>query len=94
MGNSLIGNSSRNDTTRRSFQIIIRGEVHSHFLIIGNYYNGEREIEDTKILIDTGASCNLIQADRCEMIGSITGSCHGRVIRNQQYLFPILLLLP
>ena len=21
-------------------------------------------------------------------------SCHGRVIRNQQYLFPILLLLP
>ena len=24
----------------------------------------------------------------------LINSCHGRVIRNQQYLFPILLLLP
>ena len=55
-GNSLIGNN----IGRRSFQKIIREEVHSPFLILGNYYNGEREIEDTKILIDTGASCNHI----------------------------------
>ena len=66
-GNSLIGNS----TSRRSFQRI-REEVHSPFLIKGNYYNGEREVEETKILIDTGASCNHIQADKCEMIGTIT----------------------
>ena len=50
----------------------IKEDVHSHFLIIGNYYNGEREIEKTKILIDTGASCNHIQADKCEIIRSIT----------------------
>ena len=60
MGNSLIGNSSRNDTRRRSFQRIIREEIHSPLLIIGNYYNGEREIENTKILIDIDASCNHI----------------------------------
>ena len=54
-GNSLIGNSSRNSTSRRSFRRI-REEVHSHFLIKENYYNGEREVEETKILIDTGAS--------------------------------------
>ena len=71
-GNSLIGNNSRNDTRRRSFQKIIREEVHSPFLIIGIYYNGEREIENTKFLIDTGTSCNHIHADICEMIGSIT----------------------
>ena len=70
-GNSLIGNSSRNTTSRRIFQRI-REEVHSPFLIKGNYYNGEREVEETKILIDTGASCNHIQADKCEMIGNIT----------------------
>ena len=31
-----------------------------------------KEFEDTKILIDTGASCNHIQADKCEMVGTIT----------------------
>ena len=67
----MIGNSSRNNTSRRSFRRI-REEIHSPFLIKGNYYNGEREVEDTKILIDTGASCNHIQADKCEMIGTIT----------------------
>ena len=72
-GNSLIGNISRNNTSRRSFQRI-REEVHSPFLIKGNYYNGKREVEETKILIDTGASCNHIQADKCEMIGNITSS--------------------
>ena len=46
-GNSLIGNSSRNSTSRRSFRRI-REEIHSPFLIKGNYYNGEREVEDTK----------------------------------------------
>ena len=66
-GNSLIGNGNLNDTRRRSFQRIIREEMHSPFLIIGNYYNGEREIENAKILIDTGARCNHIQADKCEM---------------------------
>ena len=66
-GNSLIGKSSRNDTRRRSFQRLIREEVHLLFLIID--YNGEREIENTKILIDTSASCSHIQANRCEMIG-------------------------
>ena len=65
------GNRSRNNTSKRSFQRI-REEVHSHFLIKGNYYNGEREVEETKILIDTGASCNHIQADKCEIIGNIT----------------------
>ena len=58
-GNSLIGTSSRNNTSRISFQII-REEVHSPFIIKGNYYNGEREVEETKILIDTRASCNHI----------------------------------
>ena len=53
-GNSLIGNSIRNSTSRRSFRRI-REEIHSSFLIKGNYYNGEREVEETKILIDTGA---------------------------------------
>ena len=52
-GNSLVGNISRK---RRSFQRI-REDVHSPFLIKGNYYNGEREVEETKILTDTGASC-------------------------------------
>ena len=70
-GNSLIGNSSQNDIRRRSFQKIIRDEVYSPLLILGNYYNGEREVEETKILIDTGASCNHIQADKCKMTGSI-----------------------
>ena len=67
----MIGNSSRNSTSRKSFRRI-REEVYSHFLIKGNYNNGEREVEETKILIDTGASCNHIQADKCEMIGNIT----------------------
>ena len=49
-GNSLIGNSSQNDTRLRSFQRIIREEVNSNFLIIGNYYDGERKIENTKIV--------------------------------------------
>ena len=70
-GNSLIGNSNRNNTSRRSFQRI-REEVHSPFLIKGNYYNGEKEVEETKILIDKCASCNHIQADKCEIIGNIT----------------------
>ena len=69
--NSLIGNNSRNNTRRSSFQRI-RENVHSPFLIKGNYYNEEREVEETRFLIDTGASCNHIQADKCEMIGSIT----------------------
>ena len=60
-GNSLIGNSSQNNTRRRSFQKISE-EVYSPFLIKVNYYNGEREVEETRILIDTGASCNHIQA--------------------------------
>ena len=67
----MIGNNIRNNTRRNIFQRI-REDVHSHFLIIGNYYNGEREVEETKILIDTCASCNHIQADKCEIIGSIT----------------------
>ena len=66
--NSLIGKNSINNTRRISFQRI-REDVHSHLLIKGNYYNGEREVEETKILIDTGASCNHIQVDKCEMIG-------------------------
>ena len=70
-GNFLIGNSSQNNIRRRSFQKI-REEVHSPFLIIRNYYNGEREVKETKILIDTDVSCNHIQADKCEIIGSIT----------------------
>ena len=37
-----------------------------------NYSNGEREVEEPRILIDIGASCNHIQADKCEMIGNIT----------------------
>ena len=69
--NSLIGNSGQNNTRRRSFQKI-REDVHSPFLIRGNYYNEEREVEETKILIDIGASCNHIQVDKCEMMGSIT----------------------
>ena len=71
-GNSLIGNNSRNNIGKRSFQKIIREEIHSPFLILGDYYNGEKEIEDTKILIDTGANCNHIQDNKCEMTGSIT----------------------
>ena len=67
----MIGNSTINRTSRRSFRRI-REEVHSPFLIKGNYYNGGREVEETKILIDTGASCNHIQADKCEMIENIT----------------------
>ena len=70
-GNSLIGNSSQNNTRRRRFQKI-REEVHSPFLIRGNYYNREREVEETKILINTSASYNNIQADYYEIIGSIT----------------------
>ena len=46
-GNSLIGNSSRNKTSRRSFQRI-REEVHSPFLIKGNYYNGEEKLKKQK----------------------------------------------
>ena len=71
-GNSLISSNSQNNTRRRSFQDIIKEEVHSHFLILGNYYNGEREIEDTKTLIDTDASCYYIQANKYEMMGNIT----------------------
>ena len=41
-------------------------------MIKGNYYNGEREVEEIRILIYTGASCNHIQADKCEIIRSIT----------------------
>ena len=63
-GNSFIGNNSR--------QKVIKEEVHSPFLIIGNYYNGEIEIENTQILIDTCASCNHVQVDKCEMTRSIT----------------------
>ena len=70
-GNSLIGNNNRNNTRRSNFQRI-REDVHSPFLIKGNYYNEDREVEETKILIDTGNSCNHIQVDKCEMIGSIT----------------------
>ena len=72
-GKFLIGNSSRNNTSRKSFKII-REYIHSHFIIKGNYYNGEKEVEETKNLIDTGASYNHIQADKCEMIGNITSS--------------------
>ena len=46
--------------------------MHSLFLVVGNYYNGEREVKETKILIDTGVSCNHIKVDKCEIIGSIT----------------------
>ena len=70
-GNSLIGNNIINNTRRNSFQRI-RKDVHSTFLIKGNYYNREREVEETRILIDTDASFNHIQADKCEIIGSIT----------------------
>ena len=70
-GNSLIGNNKKNNTRRSNFERI-REDVHSPFLIKGNYYNEDREVEETKILIDTGASCNHIQVDKCEMIGSIT----------------------
>ena len=45
--NSLIGNNSKNNTRRRSFQRI-REDVHSPFLIKGNYYNGEREVVEQK----------------------------------------------
>ena len=72
-GNSLIGNNNINNTRRRSFQRL-REDVHSSFLIRGNYYNGEREVEETKFVIDTCASCNHIQADKCEIIGSITNT--------------------
>ena len=70
-GNSLIGNNIINNTRRNSFQRI-KEDVHSPFLIKGNYYNGKREVEETRILIDTCASCNHIQAKKCEIIGSIT----------------------
>ena len=70
-GNSLIGNNIINNTRRSGFQRI-RENVYSSFLIKGNYYNGEREVEETKILIDVGASCNHIRVDKCEMIVSIT----------------------
>ena len=70
-GNSLIGNNIINNTRRSGFQRI-REDVYSPFLIKGNYYNGEREVEETKILIDAGASCNHIQVDKCEIIESIT----------------------
>ena len=39
-GNSLIGSSSQNDIKKRSFHKIIREEVHSPFLILGNCYHG------------------------------------------------------
>ena len=68
--NYLIGNNSINNTRRRSFQII-REEVHPPFLIKGNYYNGERKVEETKILIDTGANCNHIQADKCKTLENL-----------------------
>ena len=32
---------------------MVREEVHSLFLILGNYYNGEKEVEETKILVET-----------------------------------------
>ena len=67
----MIENNIRNNTRKRSFQRI-REYVYSHFLLKGNYYNGEREVEETKILINTGSSCNHIQADKCEIIGNIT----------------------
>ena len=70
-GNSLIGNNIRNNTRRNSFQRI-KEDVHSPFLIKRNYYNEEREVEETKILIYTGASCNHIRVDKCKIIGSIT----------------------
>ena len=66
----MIGNNIINSTRRNSFQRI-REDVHSPFLSRGKYYNGEREVEETRILIDTCASCNHIQADKCEIIGSI-----------------------
>ena len=52
-GNSFIENNIINNTMRNSFQRI-REDVHSPFSIKGNYYNGEREVEETKILIDIG----------------------------------------
>ena len=95
-GNSLIGNNNINNTRRRSFQRI-REDVHSPFLIKGNYYNGEREVEETKILIDTGASCNHIQANKCEIIGNITSpyvykNCDGQTLEcNLKVKIPIRL---
>ena len=83
-GNSLIRHSSQNNIRRRSFQKI-REEVHSPFLIIGNYYNVEREVEETKILLDTGASCYHIQADKCEMIGSITSPYVLKIMMAKHY---------
>ena len=47
-------------------------DTHSPLQIKGNYYNREREVEETKILIGTSVSCNHIQADKCEIIGNIT----------------------
>ena len=67
----MIKNNVRNHTRKSSFQRI-REDVHSPFLIQGNYYNGEKEVEETRVLIDIGASCNHIKADKCEMIGNIT----------------------
>ena len=42
--------------------------MHSPFLIKENYHNGEREVEETKFLIDTDANCNHIQTDKCKII--------------------------
>ena len=66
----MIENNVRNNTRKSSFQRI-REDVHSPFLIKGNYYNGEREVEETRILIDTSVSCNHMQANKFEMIGNI-----------------------
>ena len=51
-GNSLIGNNSRNNKRRIGFQRI-REDIHSIFLIKGNYYNGERcdALKNVKISI-------------------------------------------
>ena len=70
----MIRNNVINNTRRSSFQRISE-DVHSPFLIKENYYNGEREVEETIILIDTSISCNHIQANKCEMIGNITSPC-------------------
>ena len=47
-GNSLIGNNSRNNIGRRSFQKIIREGVHSPFLILGNYYDEKEKLKIQK----------------------------------------------
>ena len=50
--NSLIRKNVKNNIRRSSFQII-REDVHSPFLIKENYYNIEKEVKETRILIDT-----------------------------------------